>query len=269
MDQALIEKQNKLEDYLKELGSVLLAYSGGVDSTYLMHEAHKVLGDKALAVTMNIASVPEREIAGARKHAKDEGIRYEVMKLDQFGIDGFSENPENRCYFCKKTLFTMLKDKAKEEGISYVIDGTNQDDTRQYRPGLKALEELGVKSPLRYAGLHKTEIRALSKAAGLPTWSQPSFACMATRFPYHEKITDEKLHRVEQAEQFFYNHRFKQWRVRSQGDLARIEVLPEELMKVMALREALVPYFKKIGFTYVTLDLEGYRSGSMDEVLKK
>lgn len=263
------EKQERLEAYLKQLGSVLLAYSGGVDSTYLMHEAHKVLGDKAMAVTMSLASVPEREIEDARNQAEEEGIRYEVIKLNQFLIKGFASNPPDRCYICKKALFSHLVEKARKEGFAAVIDGTNENDIHEYRPGLRALAELGIKSPLRQAGLTKQDIRVLSKEAGLPTWSKPSFACMATRFPYNEEITPEKLKRLEKAEQYLYDHDFAQFRVRTHGDLARIEVPVSDLPKIMALREGIVKAFKQYGYTYVSLDLEGYRSGSMDEEREK
>ena len=255
----LQKKQDHLEAYLKQLGSVVLAFSGGVDSTYLMHEAQKVLGDRAMAVTMNLASVPEREVADAIAYCRREGIRQEVVKMDQFGIEGFAENPSNRCYLCKHFLFSSLKKIAEKEGFAYVIDGTNLNDASQYRPGLKALAELGIRSPLRHAGLYE---------AGLPTWSKPSFACMATRFPYGETITEEKLAMVEKAEDFLFAKGFKQFRVRlHEGNMARIEVPKEDLWKLFRMHEELVRTFKALGFAYVTMDLEGYRMGSMDEVL--
>lgn len=264
----LQKKQNHLEEYLKQLGSVVLAFSGGVDSTYLMHEARKVLGDRAMAVTMNLASVPEREVADAIEYCQKEGIRQEVVKMDQFKIEGFAENPANRCYLCKHFLFSSLKKIAEKEGFAHVIDGTNLNDASQYRPGLKALSELGIKSPLRHAGLYKADIRALSKEAGLPTWSKPSFACMATRFPYGETITEEKLAMVERAEDFLFEKGFKQFRVRlHEGNMARIEVLPEDLWKLFRLHDEVTRTFKALGFAYVTMDLQGYRMGSMDEVL--
>lgn len=264
----LQKKQNHLEEYLKQLGSVVLAFSGGVDSTYLMHEARRVLGDRAMAVTMNLASVPEREVADAMEYCQKEGIRQEVVKMDQFKIEGFAENPANRCYLCKHFLFSSLKKIAEKEGFAHVIDGTNLNDASQYRPGLKALSELGIKSPLRHAGLYKADIRALSKEAGLPTWSKPSFACMATRFPYGETITEEKLAMVERAEDFLFDKGFKQFRVRfHEGSMARIEVLPEDLWKLFRLHDEVTRTFKALGFAYVTMDLQGYRMGSMDEVL--
>lgn len=266
----LQKKQNHLEEYLKQLGSVVLAFSGGVDSTYLMHEARKVLGDRAMAVTMNLASVPEREVADAIEYCQKEGIRQEVVKMDQFKIEGFAENPANRCYLCKHFLFRSLKKIAEKEGFAHVIDGTNLNDASQYRPGLKALSELGIKSPLRHAGLYKADIRALSKEAGLPTWSKPSFACMATRFPYGETITEEKLSMVERAEDFLSDKGFKQFRVRlHEGNMARIEVLPEDLWKLFRLHDEVTRTFKALGFAYVTMDLQGYRMGSMDEVLPR
>lgn len=268
ISEELQKKQDALESYLKELGSVVLAFSGGVDSTYLMHEAKKVLGDKVMAVTMNLVSVPEREVAEAIEYCQKEGIRQKVVKMDQFSIEGFAENPENRCYLCKHFLFHTLKKMAMEEGFAHVIDGTNLNDASQYRPGMKALSELSIKSPLRHAGLYKTDIRALSKEAGLPTWSKPSFACMATRFPYGERITEEKLAMVEGAEDFLFSRGFAQFRVRiHEGNMARIEVPADDLWKLFKIHEEVVKVFKELGFTYVTMDLEGYRMGSMDEVL--
>lgn len=264
----LQHKQDILEAYLQGLGSVMLAFSGGVDSTYLLHEARKVLGDKAMAVTMKLASVPEREVSDAIDFCEKEGIRHKVVSMDQFGIEGFAENPENRCYLCKHFLFSNLKKLALEEGFDYVIDGTNMNDASQYRPGLKALSELEIKSPLRYAELYKADIRELSKEAGLSTWSKPSFACMATRFPYGQTITADKLSMVEKAEDYLFSKGFTQLRVRiHDGNMARIEVVPAEFLKLFGIHNEVLRVFKSLGFTYVTMDFEGYRMGSMDEVL--
>lgn len=267
MEQALLDKEAALRSYLKELGSVALAFSGGVDSTYLLHTAKSVLGDHVMAVTMHLASVPSREVAEAKEFCAKEGIRQEVISLDQFQIEGFRENPENRCYLCKHFLFSQLKQLAAKEGFRYVADGTNLNDASQYRPGLPALAELGIVSPLRKVGLYKADIRALSKAAGLSTWSKPSFACLATRFPYGDTITEKKLRMVESAENFLFDRGFTQLRVRMHGDLARIEVKPEEMDHLFALRKEVSAYFKTLGFDYITMDLVGYRMGSMDEVL--
>lgn len=262
------EKEKKLEHILQTLESVLLAFSGGVDSTYLLYAAHKVMGDRLLAVTMQLASMPERDVAEAKELCAREGARHEVMAMNQFDIVGFADNPENRCYLCKHFLFSKLIEKAKQEGYACVMDGTNLDDTSEYRPGRKALEELGAKSPLRMAELTKKEIRLLSKKAGLPTWSKPSFPCMATRFPYHERITKEKLVRVMAAEDVMRREGFTQFRVRSHGDLARIEVPKEDMEKMLEKRDGIAAALTSLGFLYVTMDLTGFASGSMDRGLK-
>ena len=266
---ALHEKKLKLEEYLKELGSIAVAFSSGVDSTFLLKVAKNVLNDNVIAVTARSASFPKRELDEATEFCKKEGIRQLFVDIDEMSIEGFRKNPVNRCYYCKHEVFTRITEAALNCGIKYVAEGSNIDDNGDYRPGLKAVEELGIKSPLRYAGLTKSEIRALSKELGLPTWEKPSFACLASRFVYGEAITEEKLGMVDRAEQMLLDLGFKQFRVRVHGNIARIEVLPEEISKLMeeTVRSAVYKRFKEIGFDYVTMDMAGYRTGSMNETL--
>ena len=264
--------ENKLEhlkEYLKGLGSVAVAFSSGVDSTFLLKVAHDVLGDKAIAITAQSCSFPKRELNEAKAFCEKEGIQHVICQSEELEIEGFSKNPPNRCYLCKKELFEKIGDIAKKNGIEYIAEGSNMDDNGDYRPGLQAVAELGVKSPLRHSELYKEDIRALSKDLGLPTWEKQSFACLSSRFVYGETITKEKLGMVDKAEQLLLDLGFHQLRVRIHGTLARIEVLPDELPKVLENREQIVKAFKEYGFTYVTMDLQGYRMGSMNETLKK
>lgn len=261
----LSEKEKVLEERLRRMGSVLIAFSGGVDSSYLLHVAHRVLGEAAEAVTMRLATVPAREGKEAADFCREHGIRQRVLSADQLSIPGFSGNPPDRCYLCKRFLFQNLKKLAAQDGFSFVADGTNADDTKGYRPGLAALSELSIVSPLCEAGLSKAEIRELSRRAGLATADRPSFACMATRFPYGAQLSVEGLSRVEAAEDFLFAHGFTQFRVRVHGDIARIEVPEADLARLLELRRETVRRFSEIGFLYVTMDLAGFRSGSMDE----
>ncbi len=263
------EKLEALQSYLKELGSLAVGFSGGVDSTFLLKVAHYVLGDKAIAVTCCSRMFSSREQKEADEFCKEEGVRQIVCHVDELTIPGFKENPKDRCYHCKKEIFTRLKKIAHDNGIDYIAEGSNMDDLGDYRPGLKAVEELGVTSPLRTANLYKDEIRFLSKQMGLPTWVKPSFACLASRFVYGEMITPEKLSMVEQAEDYLRESGLMQFRVRIHGNMARIEVLPQDISLFLdeSFRSKVYDRLKEIGFDYVTLDLKGYRTGSMNETI--
>ena len=265
---ALHEKKQRLEDYLRSLGSVAVAFSSGVDSTFLLKVAHSVLGDKAIAVTVRAPMVPDRELGEARDFCRALGVEQVVADVPVLELEAFEKNPPDRCYHCKKALFTKIQAIARERGIAYVAEGSNVDDTGDYRPGLMAVAELDIKSPLREAGLTKADIRALSQELGLPTWDKPSFACLASRFVYGETITAEKLTMVDRAEQRLLDLGFGQFRVRIHGDLARIEVEPAEFEKVIQAAQELNAYLRELGFLYVTLDLGGYQMGSMNRALE-
>ncbi|MDD7602281.1 MAG: ATP-dependent sacrificial sulfur transferase LarE [Firmicutes bacterium] len=269
MNQTITEKYTYLQDYLKSLGSIAVAFSGGVDSTFLLRVAHDVLGDNVLAVTAASCSFPERELREAKKFCEENGIRHVVCQSEELDIEGFRQNPVNRCYLCKHELFEKIGEIAAENHLAAVAEGSNMDDNGDYRPGLQAVKELGVKSPLRQAGLNKDEIRQLSRMLGLPTWNKQSFACLSSRFVYGETISEEKLSMVDRAEQLLLDLDFHQVRVRIHDKLARIEILPEEFSRLLddSVRNTIYDTLKSLGFTYVTLDLAGYRTGNMNEVL--
>ena len=262
-------KHDALQQALLALGSVAIAFSGGVDSTYLLKVAHDTLGDRAIAVTARSCSFPERELREAQFFCKREGIRHFVCDSEELDIEGFCHNPRNRCYLCKTELFRKIWKVARENGIAHVAEGSNMDDNGDYRPGLTAVQEQGVQSPLRQAALYKQEIRALSHALGLPTWDKQSFACLSSRFPYGHEITRERLRMVEQAEQYLLDAGLHQVRVRCHDNLARIETDETGYARLQdrAMRAQVHAAFKAYGFTYVAMDLLGYRTGSMNETL--
>lgn len=246
-----------------------VAFSSGVDSTFLLYAAKEALGDRVLAVTASSCSFPERELNEAKAFYEAYRIRHEVVKSEELEIEGFSHNPKNRCYLCKHELFEKIRGIADRAGIREIVEGSNLDDNGDYRPGLMAVAELGIKSPLRHIGFSKEQIRILSKYLGLPTWNKQSFACLSSRFPYGEEITEKKLGMVDKAEQLLLDFGFHQVRVRIHGIIARIEIRPAEFEKLISddVRDEVYQKLKELGFQYVTMDLGGYRTGSMNEML--
>lgn len=259
-------KLKALQDLIGSMESLAIAFSGGVDSTFLLKVAYDILGDKALAITIRSSTFPGREFRATVAFANDIGIKALVIDTDELDIEGFAENPINRCYLCKRELFSQIKAVARQSGIQLVADGSNADDVSDYRPGMQALEEMGIISPLREVGLTKDEIRLLSKEMHLSTWDKPAFACLATRIPYGQKISRDKLVMVDKAEQYLLDKGFRQIRVRHHGEIARIEVSPEERTQFMneQLMDQVNEHFRQIGFAYTALDLKGYRTGSMN-----
>ncbi len=261
-------KYERLKEYFRSAGSAAVAFSGGVDSTFLLKAAIDALGDKAAAVTVYSCFMPEKELDEAEEFCRSENIRHFICEVNPLLNEEIADNPPERCYLCKKEIFGKIKAVAAENDIRIVAEGSNLDDNSDYRPGLSAIRELGVKSPLQEVGFTKQEIRTMSDRLNLPTWNKPSFACLASRFAYGEKLSEEKLHRTERAELLMSELNFSQFRVRSHGDMARIEVLPEDFDKLIAQREEICDKFKEYGFIYVSMDLSGYRMGSMNETLK-
>lgn len=265
------EKLEILKSNIKNMNKLIIAFSGGVDSTFLLNVASDVLKDNVIAVTARSSTYPEREYKAAADFIKTLGTKHIVIISEELDIEGFSKNPVNRCYYCKRELFSKIRKLAEQHSINYIADGSNIDDLGDYRPGLKALNELGIISPLKDAGMTKEDIRILSKEMSLPTWDKPAFACLSSRFPYGHEITKEKLETVDKAEQYLLDLGFKQVRVRYHDKIARIEISANERKKFFdeTLMDKVYLEFKNLGFNYVTLDLKGYRTGSMNESLNK
>ncbi|MFW5891153.1 MAG: ATP-dependent sacrificial sulfur transferase LarE [Halanaerobiaceae bacterium] len=264
------EKLNELKTYINNLDNVAIAFSGGVDSTLLLKISVEVLGkEKVLAVTSCSETYPSEEFEDAKKLVEKIGAKHHVIYSSELDNDDFAQNDKNRCYYCKKELFSEIKEVAAEKGYDNVLDGSNYDDKiNDYRPGLKAVKELDVKSPLKEAKLTKKDIRAISKKYDLSTWNKPSFACLSSRFPYGQRIEPEILEKVDEAERFLRKYNFNQLRLRHHDEeTARIEVLPEDMNTLMQNKGEIIDKLKELGYTYITMDLEGYRTGSMNEVL--
>jgi uncharacterized protein len=259
-------RYERLCSLIRDMGSVLVAFSGGVDSTLLLKVAHDVLGDRAAAITVDAHFHSRYEAQEAKRLAGVIGARQYVLDAHGLLFNGLSGNPADRCYLCKKAVFSLCSDQAREGGYAFLVDGSNSDDVNDYRPGRRALEELAVRSPLLDAGLGKADIRELSRRFGLDTWDKPALACLLTRFPHGEEITVERLGMVEQCEGYLRNKGFGQFRVRAHADMARIELGGEDMARMLRaeVREGISAFFRQAGFRYVSLDLEGYRCGAMN-----
>lgn len=265
----LRDKHHLLKAALIEMESVAVAFSGGVDSALLLSVAHQTLGESCVAVTVKLHSVPERDFDAAQDYCRRIGVRQIVVRLDELEIPRFADNPPDRCYHCKKVILDSMIQVAKEQGLAVVVEGSNLDDLGDYRPGTKALAESAVRSPLKEAGFTKADIRALARELEVPQWNKPSAACLSSRIPYGQIITREELRRIDAAEELLFDLGFSQARVRVHGDLARVEVPAADIERAALPenREIIAARLKELGYSYVTLDMQGYRTGSMNEVL--
>jgi uncharacterized protein len=267
MNQKMLEeKLSQLKNIISKYESVLVAFSGGCDSSLLLKISKEVLGEKVLAVTAKSPLFPTSELRNSKKVAKYIGAKQLIIESNELDLPQFADNPKNRCYICKKGLFAKLTEIAKREGLNCIVDGTNLSDEDDFRPGMMAAKEFGIRSPLKEASLTKEDVRKISKLLDLPTYNKPQGACLASRFPYGLKITKDALKLVEKSEEFLRKLGLKQVRVRHYQNLCRIEVLKKEMEKCLAKKEQITKQLKSFGYTYITLDLEGYRSGSMNEV---
>jgi len=264
-----MDKLERLKEILGKSSGVLVAFSGGVDSTFLLKVAHMVLGERAIALTASSPTAPPGELEAAEELARLVGCRHIVISSHELDNPSFTQNPVNRCYFCKDELYRVSRLQADSLEISTVVDGTNLDDLKDHRPGLKAAKEWRIRHPLVEAGMAKEEIRRYSRELNLPSWNKPAIACLSSRFPYGIEINVERLQKIAACERFLQELRFREFRVRYHGELVRIEVAPEEIQRFFepGTREAIVEKFKEVGFSFVSLDLQGYRTGSMNEPL--
>lgn len=264
-----MDKLERLKEILGESSGVLVAFSGGVDSTFLLKVAHMVLGERAIALTASSPTAPPGELEAAEELARLVGCRHIVISSHELDNPSFTQNPVNRCYFCKDELYRVSRLQADSLEISTVVDGTNLDDLKDHRPGLKAAKEWRIRHPLVEAGMAKEEIRRYSRELNLPSWNKPAIACLSSRFPYGIEINVERLQKIAACERFLQELRFREFRVRYHGELVRIEVAPEEIQRFFepGTRETIVEKFKEVGFSFVSLDLQGYRTGSMNEPL--